>query len=144
MQLGYLIRTGVLVLACCVSMASAGQAQRTLEEAAQRARYAWMVHDAGMLSSTADTLVLKLPGTDEQATANPSQAARMLNRFFQPSTERAFEFTSVRSTGEEQGYAEASRRYVVRGTTDVVAETVFLGFRRSGGRWRLTEIRVAP
>ena len=120
------------------------QAQRTLDEAAQRARYAWMMHDAGMLARTGDTLVLRLPGADDMSTVTPSQAERLLNRYFQPSSERSFDFRAVRNTGADQGYVEAARRYVVRGTTDEVEETVFLGFRLSSGRWRLTEIRVTP
>jgi hypothetical protein len=127
-----------------LSVSSTAGAQRTLDEAAQRARYAWMVHDAGMLARTGDTLVLRLPGSEDMSTVSASQAERLLNRYFQPSSERAFEFRAVRTTGDQQGYAEAARKYVVRGTTDEVSETVFLGFRLSAGRWRLTEIRVAP
>ncbi len=134
---------GLALVIASAALSTPVVAQQTLDEVAQRARYAWMVHDAGMLAGTGDTLALRLPGVEE-ATVTSSQATRLLNRFFQPSAERAFEFTTIRPTGEEQGYAEASRRYVVRGTADEVSERVFLGFRRVGGRWRLTEIRVTP
>jgi len=118
-------------------------AQRSLDEAAAHARSAWLAHDAGGLANAGDSLSLRLPGVDE-VTVGSGQATRLLNRYLQPASERGFDLRTVRSTGDEQGYAEAARRYVVRGTTDEVSETVFLGFRRLGGRWRLTEIRVTP
>ncbi len=132
----------VLGLWCVV--APPARAQRTLNEAAQRARYAWMLHDAGMLMSSHDTVALRLPGVEEVVTVGASQGERLMSRYLQPSTERGFEFHTVKATGEEQGYAEAVRRYVVRGTSDEVEETVFMGFRLAGGRWRLTAIRITP
>jgi hypothetical protein len=132
-----------LALAVLAGATTPVMAQGTLDEVAQRARSAWMTHDAGTLAGAGDTLSLRLPGVEE-ATVTSSQASRLLSRFFQPSAERSFEFSAIRPTGEEQGYAEASRRYVVKGTADEVTERVFLGFRRVGGRWRLTEIRVTP
>ena len=132
------------ILACLFLVAGqTAYAQRTLDEAAQRARSAWMSHDSGMLAGSGDSLSLRLPGIEEVIVGS-GQASRLLNRYLQPATERGFDFRAVKTTGEEQGFAEAVRRYVVRGTSDVVSETVFLGFRRGGGRWRLTEIRVAP
>jgi hypothetical protein len=102
-----------------------------------------MSHDTGGLAGSGDSLSLRLPGVQE-VTVGSAQASRLLTRYLQPSSERSFDLRNVKTTGEEQGFAEAARKYVVRGTSDEVAETVFLGFRRAGGRWRLTEIRVAP
>jgi hypothetical protein len=138
------MRSGCLLLLGCALAPSIARAQRTLNEAAQRARYAWMVHDAGMLVSSRDTLALRLPGVDDVVTGGASQAARLLSRYLQPTAERGFDFRTVKATGDEQGYAEAVRQYVVRGTSDVVEETVFFGFRKSSGRWHLTEIRITP
>jgi len=137
------IARACLVAVCSLVIAVPVWAQRTLDEAAQRVRSAWVSHDAGTLASSGDSLSLRLPGIEE-VTVGSAQASRLLNRYLQPSSERSFDLRSVRTTGEEQGFVEAARRYVVRGTSDEVAETVFLGFRRSAGRWRLTEIRVAP
>ena len=134
-----LVALGVLLAA-----APAVQAQESLREAAERIRQAWMAHDQGILVNSSDTLVLRFPGGDEAGAVWRGQAARLLGRFFQPSTERTFDLLSVQTTGDDQGYAEALRRYVVKGTSDEVRETVFLGFRRTGQRWRLTEIRVTP
>jgi len=138
-----LIARAWICTVCGLALAAPVWAQRTLDEAAQRARSAWMSHDSGTLASSGDSLSLRLPGIEE-VTVGSAQASRLLNRYLQPSSERGFDLRTVRTTGEEQGFVEAARRYVVRGTSDEVAETVFLGFRRSGGRWRLTEIRVAP
>jgi hypothetical protein len=134
-----------LALIALWAAASAGPvlAQRSLDEAAAHARSAWLAHDAGGLASAGDSIALRLPGVDE-VTVGSGQASRLLNRYLQPASEKAFDLRTVRSTGEEQGYAEATRRYAVRGTTDELSETVFLGFRRAGAKWRLTEIRVTP
>ena len=139
------MKLSVAVLVCGLSVGTALplHAQRTLDEAAQGARYAWMTHDGRMLATSADSLVLRLPGMDE-VTARSGQASRLINQYLQTTVERSFELRAVRETGEGQGYAEAVRRYVVRGTANVVEQTVFLGFRQSGGRWKLTEIRVTP
>jgi hypothetical protein len=123
--------------------ATEARAQRTLGEAVERARSAWLSHDTGVLAASWDSLTLGLPGIQE-VTVGSGQAARLLNRYLQPAMERAFEIRNTRTTGEEQGYAEAKRRYVVRGTSDEASEMVYLGFRRTDGRWRLTEIRVTP
>jgi hypothetical protein len=138
------MRSGCVLVLAGVLVPASARAQRTLDEAAQRARYAWMMHDAGMLVSSRDTLALRLPGGEDVVTGGASHAERLLSRYLQPSAERGFDFRTVKATGAEQGYAEAVRRYVIRGTSDVVEETVFFGFRRSGGRWHLTEIRVTP
>jgi hypothetical protein len=137
------LSAAVLVLGLGAGAPFPLHAQRTLDEAAQGARYAWMTHDGRMLATSADSLVLRLPGMDE-VTARSGQASRLINRYLETTVERSFELRAVRETGEGQGYAEAVRRYVVRGTADVVEQTVFLGFRQSGGRWKLTEIRISP
>lgn len=127
-----------------IVLAGPAQAQRTLDEAAQGARYAWLMHDARMLASSSDSLILlRLSGAAE-ATVRSGQAARLLAEFLENSVERGFDLQAVRETGDQRGYAEAARRYVVRGTADIVNQTIYLGFRRAGGRWRLAEIRVTP
>jgi len=52
--------------------------------------------------------------------------------------------SAVREVEPERGYAELERRYVVAGTSDERRETLFLGFRKSGDDWVLTELRSAP
>jgi hypothetical protein len=89
----------------------------------------------------ADLVTLRLRGADAGPVPR-SQAARILERYLQPASEVAFDLRVVRTAGAGQGYAEATRRYVVRGTSDPMSETVLLGFRFSDGRWWLTEVRV--
>lgn len=115
-----------------------------LRAAAERVRTAWLTHDvAGLVE--ADSVTLRLRGADEEAGAVPrSQAARILERYLNPAAEVAFDLRTMRTAGPGQGYAEATRRYVVRGTSDPMVETVLFGFRLTGGRWRLTEVRVTP
>ncbi|MBI4499643.1 MAG: hypothetical protein HY700_00640 [Gemmatimonadetes bacterium] len=137
-------RRCALAFGLLLVVAASSQAQESLPETAERIRQAWMVHDPGVLVSSSDTLVLRFPGGQDAGAVGRGQAARLLDRYFQPSTEHAFDLLAVRTTGDDQGYAEAVRRYVVKGTSDEVRETVFLGFRRAGQRWRLTEIRVTP
>lgn len=88
-------------------------------------------------------MTLRLRGPDEDAGPIPrSQAARILERYLQPAAEVSFDLRTVRVAGSGQGYAEATRRYVVRGTSDPMSETVLLGFRFSERRWWLTEVRI--
>ena len=122
---------------------SAG-AQTTLEQAADWARSAWLAQDAAAMAALGDTLLLRLPGGSEGSVVASGQAARLLGLYLKPAAERGFDLRSVRATADARGYAEAVRRYVVRGTSDELAETVLLGFRQAGVRWRLTEIRVMP
>jgi hypothetical protein len=103
-----------------------------------------MSHDAAALARASETMVLKLPGGEEGGSGGRAQTVRLLSRYFQPSAERGFDLLTVKATGPDEGYAEAARRYSVRGTSDEARETVFLGFRRVNGRWLLTEIRVTP
>ena len=117
---------------------------QSLEGAAEAARTAWLAHDpAGLVQS--DSVTLRLTGVPSGPVPIPAgQAIRLLAQYLGPAREVAFDLRSVRAAGPDQGYAEARRRYVVRGTTDEIMETVFLGFRFSGGQWRLRDIRVSP
>src|SRR5262245_22379383 len=100
-----------------------------LRQAAERARAAWLAHDVGSLVD-ADSLTLRLRGTDEEAGAIPkAQAARILSRYLAPASEVALDLRQVRPAGGGQGYAEAGRRFVVKGTADPMVETVLFGFR---------------
>jgi hypothetical protein len=130
-----------LLLVLAVPGAACAQ---SLRDAAEAARTAWLGHDAAGLVQS-DSVALRLAGMSAGSVPIPaSQAIRMLGQYLAPAREVGFELRSVRAAGPDQGYAEARRRYVVRGTTDEMSETVFLGFRFSGGQWRLRDIRVSP
>ncbi len=119
-------------------------AQGTLDSAAARARGEWLAHDIAALLAGSDTVRLQLPGVARSASLTPGQAARLLLRYVEGSDEVGFDLRPIRSAAPDHGYAEARRRYVVRGTTDQREETVFLGFRLVDRAWRLREVRVVP
>ena len=54
--------------------------------------------------------------------------------------------TRVEEVGGDppKGYAELRWESRVRGTSDVLARTVFVAFVAEGGGWRVTELRVLP
>lgn len=115
-----------------------------LRQAADRVRSAWLTHDVSAMVD-GDSVTLRLRGADEDAgPVSRAQAGRILARYLQPASEVAVDIRTVRAAGQGQGYAEATRRYVIRGTSDPMVETVLLGFRLAGGRWRLSEVRITP
>ncbi len=119
-------------------------AQVDLDSAVSRATDAWLVHDVYALVSGSDTVRLQIPGIAVSASLKPTQAARLLRRYLKPSQERTFTLQEVRRLAPDHAYAEVERYYVVRGTSEERAETVFLGFRLLEGTWRLREVRVTP
>jgi hypothetical protein len=135
--------TGLLA-AALLAMAPPARGQVELDSAVERARTAWLGHDAQDLVRHSDTVRLRLPGIAASASVRPEQAARLLERYLDPSQERSFLLVDVRQLAEDHAYAEVARRYVVRGTDEELEETVFLGFRFLEGSWRLREVRVAP
>lgn len=120
------------------------RAQTELDEAVELARRAWLEHNVGALVARSDTVRLRLPGIAVSASLQPEQAARLLERYLEPSQERSFDLVGVRRMAEDHAYAEIARRYVVKRTEDELGETVFLGFRFLDGAWRLREVRVTP
>lgn len=119
-------------------------AQATLEAAAQRARAAWLAHDAQALVGQSASLVLRLPGADPSSAVGRAQAVELLRRHLLTAGERSLRVTSVQATAAGKGWVEFERRYVVLGTGDLRRETVFLGFRKAADEWVLSEVRSAP
>jgi len=117
------------------------QGGKTLEEAANQARQAWIAHDPQALVGQSASIVLQIPGADPSSPLGRSQAVALLQRHFQSAGNEDLTITAVREMDADGGFVELERRYVVRGTTDVRRETVFLGFRRVSGQWRLAEVR---
>lgn len=136
----------VLAVATLVAAAVARPlaAQETLEQAAQRARAAWLAHDVQALVGQSSSLILQIPGADPSSPLGRAQAMELLRRHFQIATEQDVAVTAIREVENGRGFVEWERRYVVRGTADVRRETVFLGFRLIGGKWSLAELRSTP
>jgi len=110
----------------------------------ERARSAWLAHDVGRLVEGADTVRLHIPGVAPSASLRPGQAARLIERYLKPTQELSFALRNVRELADDHAYAEVERIFVVQGTDEQRSETVFLGFRRIQGSWRLREVRVTP
>ena len=123
------------------ALAAQGGGGETLEEAANQARRAWIAHDPQALVGQSASIVLQIPGADPSSPLGRSQAVALLQRHFQSAGNEDLTITAVREMDADGGFVELERRYVVRGTTDVRRETVFLGFRRVSGQWRLAEVR---
>lgn len=115
----------------------------TLVAAAQAAREAWLAHDPQALVARSPSVVLQIPGADPSSPVGRAQAAELLRRYWAQALERSLTIVTVREVEEGKGFVELERRYVVRGTADERRETLFLGFRRHGERWVLTEVRSA-
>ena len=136
------MRRHLLALALAgVPAGLSAQGARTLEAAANQARQAWIAHDPQALVGQSASIVLQIPGADPSSPLGRSQAVALLQRHFQSAGGEELTITAVREMDAEGGFVELERRYVVRGTTDVRRETVFLGFRRVAGQWRLAEVR---
>ena len=125
-------------------VAGRGLAQGSLGEAAERVRQAWRAHDVQAVVGQSASLVLQIPGADPSAAVDRAQAMELLRRHVRAGVERALRVSAVREVEPGRGYAELDRRYVVAGTTDERRETIFLGFRKPGLEWLLTELRSAP
>ena len=121
-----------------------GVAQGSLAEVAERVRQAWLVHDVQGVVGQSSSVVLQIPGADPSAPVDRAQAIELLRRHLRAGAERALRVSAVREVEPGRGYAELDRRYVVAGTSDERRETIFLGFRKRGREWMLSELRSAP
>ncbi|MCH6547286.1 MAG: hypothetical protein IH798_02465 [Gemmatimonadetes bacterium] len=121
---------------------AAVSAQLDLEEIVELVRTAWLHHDYAELLASSDTVRLQFPEIGRQQGVPPAHAARVLREYLGSADEVSFELQQILTASEDHRYAQLVRKYVVRRTTDERVETVFLGFRRVEGRWRLREVRV--
>jgi hypothetical protein len=134
----------VLGLACVILARGAAAQGDSLAAVVEQARVAWLAHELRDLVAHSDTVRLRLPGVAASAATRPGQAARLLGEYLGGATEQGFDLRELRYVQEDHAYGEFSRRYAVSGTADLREETVFLGFRRVLGQWRLREVRIAP
>ena len=135
------MRTWIVLVAAALAVGSAGAQTGTLEAAARAAREAWLAHDVTALVGGSSGIVLQIAGAAPSSPVGRAQAEELLRRHLATGTEVAVTIVTVREVEAARGFVELERRYVVRGTTDPRRETVFLGFRRVGERWVLSEVR---
>jgi hypothetical protein len=141
-RLGWLGALAVVLLAA--GPLAAGNAQDPLEAAVEQAASAWTDHRVRDLVAGSDTVRLRIPGVAASAAVRASQAARLLEDFLADAEELQFGLRGIRRVAEDHAYAEFGRGYRVSGTSDVREQTVFFGYRRLAGEWRLREVRIAP
>jgi hypothetical protein len=135
----------LMVLALCGTLAALrAEAQGTLSAAAERAKQALSVHDAQALVGQSSTVVLQIPGADPSSPLGRPQAVELLRRYLRPAEERGLDVTAIRQVELGKGFVELTRRYVISGTTELRHETLYLGYRKTDGEWRLVELRSAP
>lgn len=130
-------------LGCVLLIAGSLAAQEGLEQAAARARSAWLAHDPRALLAGSPGVTLEIPGADPSSAIGRDQASELLGRYLRTSQERSVEVRAAREMAEGQGYVELERRFIVSGTTEERHETVFLGLRRRGEQWVVVELRTA-
>lgn len=136
---------GLVIAGLIVGVAGHLGGQATLAAAAQRARRAWMAHDVQALVSQSATVSIQLPEATPSAPLGRAQAAEVLRRHLGTASERGLELVSLQEVEPGvRGFAELARTYAVAGTGDAKRETLFLGFRRVGPEWVLSEVRSVP
>ena len=130
-------------LAWMVLIAGSLAGQGGLDQAAARARSAWLAHDPAALLAGSPGVTLEIPGADPSSAIGREQASELLGRYLRTSQERSVDVRVAREMVAGQGYVELERRYTVTGTSEERHETVFLGLRRRGEHWVVVELRTA-
>ena len=133
----------VLILLAATVLPVTGAAQNDgLQEAAERARHAWLTHNSTALVADSPRLVVQLPGADPSVALGPAQAAALLRDFVASAQEVETSIRAARKVGDESGYVELQRKYRVSGTQDVLEQVLLLSYRRVSKGWLLVEFRV--
>jgi hypothetical protein len=134
---------GVLIGLVLLLGSTPGRAQDLgLEEAAARARQAWLAHDAVALVADSPRLLVQLPGADPSVALGPDQAAALLRDFLAQAQEVECEVKAAREVEPGRGYVELRRSYRIAGTQDVRVQSLLLGYRQGKAGWVLVELRV--
>jgi hypothetical protein len=133
----------ILIALALTTAPAAGMAQDSgLDEAADRARQAWVAHDPAGLVANSPRLLIQLPGADPSVALGPAQAAALLADFLAPAQEVETLVLAAREVGPGRGYVELQRRYRVTGTQNVRVQVLLLGYRLGPDGWSLVEFRV--
>jgi hypothetical protein len=133
----------LLLILTLVGVPRAASAQESrLDQAAERARRAWIAHNPAALIANSPRVLIQLPGADPSVALGPAQAAALLGDFLAPSQEVEVVIRAARQVEPERGYVELQRRYRVTGTQDVRSQVLLLGYRQDRTGWTLVEFRV--
>lgn len=132
----------VLVLSACPPIRLSAQTTDSLIAAAQRAARTWRAHDFDGLLEGSRAVSLHLPGADPSSPLAPSRVAELLRAFVGASREVRVEVEVARDVDSLRAYAEIRRTFVARLGAEPRAETLYVGMRRSGQGYEVSEIRV--
>jgi hypothetical protein len=136
------VRRTLIALALAF-LPAVGYAQDSdLDAAAERARQAWVEHNAAALVAESPRLLIQLPGAEPSVALGPDQAAALLSNFLESGQEVETVVRAAREVGPRRGYVELQRRYRVAGTQNIRVQVLLLGYRRDQNRWTLVEFRV--
>jgi len=118
------------------------QTTDSLIASAQRVARAWRAHDfAGLLEGSRE-VTLRLPGADPSQPLGPGRVTELLRAFVGTSREAQVEVEVARVVDSLRAYVEIRRTYLVRPRAEPRTETVYVGMRRSGQGYAVSEIRV--
>jgi hypothetical protein len=120
------------------------KAQDGLAIVGESARTAWAERDFARLVAGGTHVQLRLPGADPSAGVGEAQAVSLLRDYVHGTTDLAVELVSAREVGTGRAFVDLRRRYRPDGTQEERVESVLLGYRRVGARWRLVDLRVLP
>jgi hypothetical protein len=132
---------GLTVLLAAASVVTPAHAQQ-LDREADKARRAWLAHDASALVAGTSRVQIRLPGADPSGAIGAEQAAALLRAFMASAEEVETIARSAREVEPGRGYVELQRRYRVAGTQDIRMQTLLLGYRMGPSGWVLVELRV--
>ena len=116
-----------------------------MESALQSFLAAWQSDDADNLEAALVGSGVSLSmGNESHGPVRPRQAAAALRQYMADRSPGEFNVHRVSSAGgePERGFAEVAWNTVVRGTTEPVGYTVFVGMERSSAGWAVQEVRI--
>lgn len=137
--------TWLVALAVALAAGPSHRSQAdSLMTAARRAAAQWMAHEFAGLVGSGEAVMVHLPGAEPSSPLRPVQAVELLRSFTRDARELDLAVLVVRNVDPDRAYVEAQRVYEVRGTEVRHTQTLYFGFRRLGGSYRLVEIRALP
>lgn len=137
------LASALLVAVCWVTPANGQDPE--MESALQVFLSAWQNQDGSRLEAALQSSGVSLRmGPESHGPVQPRQAAAALRQYMEDRSPGEFQVRRVSSAGgePERGFAEVEWTTVVRGTTEPVGYTVFVGMERSVRGWAVQEVRI--
>jgi hypothetical protein len=135
----------MIVLAAALGVASPVRAQADLDSAASAFARAWRSNDADAIVAALAPDGVRLQLVGERASGVPARQARAaLSEFLGSRATGSLDGPRLQELGgtPERGAAEFRWQTVVKGTSEPMMHTIFVGFTRGDAGWRIDEIRV--